>query len=121
MALCLKLLLLTVYFLLLFLLGRLLELIAWYEGGLITYRFLDPMTLSVLKLKSVLENRGISYSSIVEKNELSSLVEVTGKPIYVKLYVGDLRVITCHHLIIYHRFSDYQDLSGNIHVYINVH
>ena len=37
------------------------------------------MTLSVLKLKALLEQRGISYDNVVEKSELTELVEASGK------------------------------------------
>ena len=37
------------------------------------------MTLSVLKLKALLEQRGISYDNVVEKLELTELVEASGK------------------------------------------
>lgn len=36
------------------------------------------MTLSVLKLKALLEQRGISYDNVVEKSELTELVEASG-------------------------------------------
>lgn len=38
------------------------------------------MTLSVLKLKALLEQRGVSYDSMVEKSELTELVDATGEP-----------------------------------------
>ena len=40
------------------------------------------MTLSVLRLKALLEQRGISYDSVVEKSELTELVEASGKVPY---------------------------------------
>lgn len=63
----------------LFILARLLEAVSWYEQGQISRRLLDPMTLSVLKLKALLEQRGVSYDSMVEKSELTELVDATGK------------------------------------------
>jgi E3 ubiquitin-protein ligase RNF103 len=39
---------------------------------------LDPGMLSVSNLKAVLENRGISYSGLVEKRELQALIHASG-------------------------------------------
>lgn len=74
----LKITLLLIYLSVLFLLARLLEAIAWYEHGQLSRSLLDPMTLSVLKLKALLEQRGISYDNVVEKSELTELVEASG-------------------------------------------
>lgn len=74
----LKITLLLIYLSVLFLLARLLEAIAWYEHGQLSRSLLDPMTLSVLKLKALLEQRGISYDNVVEKLELTELVEASG-------------------------------------------
>ena len=71
--------LLLIYLSVLFLLARLLEAISWYEQGQLSRSLLDPMTLSVLKLKALLEQRGISYDNVVEKSELTELVEASGK------------------------------------------
>lgn len=54
------------------------ETVIWYEQGQLSRRLLDPMTLSVMHLKAILEQRGVSYSSMVEKRELTELVEATG-------------------------------------------
>lgn len=78
-SLLLQITLLLIYLLVLFLLARLLECIAWFEHGQLSRGLLDPMTLSVLKLKALLEQRGISYDSVVEKSELTELVEASGK------------------------------------------
>ncbi|XP_069139885.1 E3 ubiquitin-protein ligase RNF103-like [Argopecten irradians] len=74
----LKLVLVIFYALVLFVLARILETVTWVESGNISRRLLDPMTMSVLKLKALLEQRGISYEGAVEKRELSDLVEATG-------------------------------------------
>jgi len=37
------------------------------------------MALSVLRLKALLEQRGVSYDNMVEKNELTELVEASGQ------------------------------------------
>ncbi|KAJ8317391.1 hypothetical protein KUTeg_005295 [Tegillarca granosa] len=74
----LRLLLLLIYFLVLFILARILETVAWGGTSNLSRRLLDPMTMSVLKLKALLEQRGISYEGAVEKQELSELVSSTG-------------------------------------------
>lgn len=74
-----KLLLLTLYLGVLFLLSRLLEAVAWYEGGYLASRLLDPVSLSVKKLKMLLDQRGVSYAGVVEKQELTDLMEASGK------------------------------------------
>nr|KAG5705250.1 hypothetical protein BaRGS_011276 [Batillaria attramentaria] len=74
----LKLCLLLIYITVLFVLARILEAVAWYETGTLSRRLLDPMALSVAKLKALLEQRGVSYDTVVEKSELSQLVEGSG-------------------------------------------
>ncbi|OWF38279.1 E3 ubiquitin-protein ligase RNF103-like [Mizuhopecten yessoensis] len=74
----LKLVLVILYVMVLFVLARILETVTWVESGNISRRLLDPMTMSVLKLKALLEQRGISYEGAVEKRDLSDLVESTG-------------------------------------------
>lgn len=74
-----KLLLLICYFLIVFLVARILDVTAsWLEAGCLATHFFDPFTLSVRKLKAILERRGISYNGVVEKNELVDLVEASG-------------------------------------------
>lgn len=70
--------LLVIYLAILFILTRFMETVIWYEQGQLSRRLLDPMTLSVMHLKAILEQRGVSYSSMVEKRELTELVEATG-------------------------------------------
>lgn len=70
--------LLLIYLAVLFILARLLEAVSWYEQGQISRQLLDPMALSVLKLKALLEQRGVSYDNMVEKTELTELVDATG-------------------------------------------
>lgn len=69
----LKLLFLTVYLLLLFVLARLLEAVVWCEAGV-----LDPVTLSYNKLKTILEARGLAYSGLEQKKDVRELVEKSG-------------------------------------------
>ena len=73
-----KLLLLTLYLAVLFLLSRLLEAVAWYDDGYLASRLLDPVSLSVKKLKMLLDQRGISYAGVVEKRELTDLMDTSG-------------------------------------------
>lgn len=74
----LKLCLLLIYITVLFLLARILETVTWYETGSLSRRLLDPMALSVAKLKALLEQRGVSYDTVVEKSELCQLVDGSG-------------------------------------------
>ena len=73
-----KLLLLTLYLGVLFLLSRFLEAVDWYHGGHLASRLLDPVSLSVKKLKMLLDQRGVSYAGVVEKQELTDLMEASG-------------------------------------------
>ncbi|XP_071089543.1 E3 ubiquitin-protein ligase RNF103-like [Haliotis cracherodii] len=75
----LKLCLLLIYIVVLFILARMLEAISWYETGSLSKRLLDPMTLSVMKLKALLEQRGVGFEGVVlEKSDLTELVEGSG-------------------------------------------
>ncbi|XP_013383163.1 LOW QUALITY PROTEIN: E3 ubiquitin-protein ligase RNF103-like [Lingula anatina] len=75
----LKLLLLMIYILILFVLARILEAVSWYETGYLASKILDPMALSVRKLKLLLDQRGVSYAGVVEKRELKDLVDNMGE------------------------------------------
>lgn len=75
----LKLVLLVAYLFILFLLTRILETLTWIEMGNLSRKLLDPMTMSVMKLKALLDQRGISYEGAIEKQELVDLVESSGK------------------------------------------
>lgn len=74
----LKLILFLAYIVILFILARLIETIAWIELGNLSRRLLDPMTMSVIKLKALLDQRGINYEGAIEKQELAELVESSG-------------------------------------------
>ena len=74
-----KLVLLMLYLAVLFVLSRILEAVAYYEGGYLASRLLDPVSLSVRKLKILLDQRGVSYAGVVEKQELTELVDASGK------------------------------------------
>lgn len=70
--------LLTIYLAVLFVLSRILEAVSYYEGGYLASRFLDPVSLSVRKLKAILDQRGVSYTGVVERYELTDLVQKSG-------------------------------------------
>ena len=71
--------LLLSYFFLIFLIARVFEISsAWLKAGCLASQLLNPFTLSVRKLKSILEQRGVSYSGLIEKKELVELVEACG-------------------------------------------
>ncbi|XP_071491657.1 E3 ubiquitin-protein ligase RNF103-like [Diadema antillarum] len=73
-----KVVFLLMFTLLLFMVARLLELIAWYETGLLMMKLVDPVSLSVKKLKSLLDGRGLSYEGVVDKAELTHLLKASG-------------------------------------------
>ena len=71
--------LLLSYFFLVFLVARIFEISStWLKAGCLATQLLNPFALSVRKLKSILEQRGVSYSGLVEKKELVELVEACG-------------------------------------------
>ena len=70
--------LLCVYLAVLVLLARLLEAVAYLEGGSLANKLLDPVALSVRRLKILLDRRGISYAGVVEKQELTELINASG-------------------------------------------
>lgn len=92
----LKLLLLTLYLALLFLLSRILETVAYYDSGYLASRILDPVSLSVRKLKTLLDQRGMSYTGLVEKKELTELVETSGEVI-IEIYSSLASVASIYH------------------------
>ena len=61
-----------------FYVSRFLETVAYFEGGYFSSRLLDPVSLSVRRLKTLLDQRGVSYAGVVEKKELTDLVEASG-------------------------------------------
>ena len=71
-------LLLLIYLVALFVLSRVLEAVSYYEGGYLASRLLDPVSLSVRKLKTLLDQRGVSYAGVVERQELTQLIETSG-------------------------------------------
>ncbi|XP_069543588.1 E3 ubiquitin-protein ligase RNF103 isoform X1 [Brachyistius frenatus] len=75
----LKLFFLLLYFMVLFMLARIFEAVVWYETGVFATQLVDPVTLSYKKLKTILEGRGLGYSGLAEKKDVSELVEKSGK------------------------------------------
>ncbi|XP_071947203.1 E3 ubiquitin-protein ligase RNF103-like [Antedon mediterranea] len=78
MSMVLKILLLLLYLVLMSAMLRLCELLVWYEAGFVATQLVDPVTLSVNKLKNLLDVRGINYEKVVEKKELSDLIAESG-------------------------------------------
>ncbi len=76
--------LLLLYLALLFLLVRVIETLSWYEAGFLATQIIDPFSLSVRKLKHLLDGRGVSYDGVVEKKELTNLVHTSGEKIQGK-------------------------------------
>lgn len=67
------------YLLLVFLAARIFEISStWLKAGCLASQLLSPFALSVKKLKAILEERGVSYTGLVEKKELAELVEACG-------------------------------------------
>jgi len=63
---------------LLFLLCRIIDLVLSYKDGIAPTQIVHPLLLSVLQLKQLLENRGVSYDGYVEKKDLAQMVEASG-------------------------------------------
>ena len=74
-----KAILVLVYFLVVFLLAKCLDLSSsWLELSCVASPLFNPLALSVRKLKTLLDERGISYVGIVDKSELAQLVKESG-------------------------------------------
>ncbi|XP_034399382.1 E3 ubiquitin-protein ligase RNF103 [Cyclopterus lumpus] len=82
----LKLFFLLLYFIVLFMLARIFEAVVWYETGMFATQLVDPVTLSYKKLKTILECRGLGYSGLAEKKDVSELVEKSGELTHGELY-----------------------------------
>lgn len=82
----LKLFFLLLYFIVLFMLARIFEAVVWYETGVFATQLVDPVTLSYKKLKTILECRGLGYSGLFEKRDVSELVEKSGELTQGELY-----------------------------------
>uniref|UniRef100_A0A667XZY1 Ring finger protein 103 n=1 Tax=Myripristis murdjan TaxID=586833 RepID=A0A667XZY1_9TELE len=55
-------------------LARFFEAVVWYETGVFATQLVDPVTLSYKKLKTILECRGLAYTGLAEKKDVSQLV-----------------------------------------------
>ncbi|KAM4555066.1 E3 ubiquitin-protein ligase RNF103 isoform 1-T1 [Odontesthes bonariensis] len=82
----LKLFFLFMYFIVLFVLARIFEAVIWYETGMFATQLVDPVALSYKKLKTILECRGLGYSGLAEKKDVSKLVEQSGELTQGELY-----------------------------------
>nr|WNN92446.1 E3 ubiquitin-protein ligase RNF103 [Miichthys miiuy] len=82
----LKLFFLLLYFIVLFMLARIFEAVVWYETGMFATQLVDPVTLSYTKLKTILKCRGLGYSGLAEKKDVSELVEKSGELTQGELY-----------------------------------
>ncbi|XP_078117173.1 E3 ubiquitin-protein ligase RNF103 isoform X1 [Sander vitreus] len=82
----LKLFFLLLYFIVLFMLARVFEAVVWCETGMFASQLVDPVTLSYKKLKTILECRGLGYSGLAEKKDVSELVEKSGELTQGELY-----------------------------------
>lgn len=60
-------------------LARIFEAVVWYETGMFATQLVDPVTLSYKKLKTILACRGLGYSGLAEKKDVSELVEKSGR------------------------------------------
>lgn len=67
-------------------LARIFEAVVWYETGTFATQLVDPVTLSYKKLKTILECRGLGYSGLAEKKDVSELVEKSGELTQGELY-----------------------------------
>jgi len=47
-------------------------------GGYLPSRLLNPVSLSVRRLKALLDERGVSYTGVLERHELTELVQQSG-------------------------------------------
>ncbi|XP_026185956.1 E3 ubiquitin-protein ligase RNF103 [Mastacembelus armatus] len=82
----LKLFFLLLYFIVLFMLARIFEAVVWYDTGMFGTQLVDPVTLSYKKLKTILECRGLGYSGLAEKKDVTELVEKSGELTQGELY-----------------------------------
>nr|KAG5695260.1 hypothetical protein BaRGS_008088 [Batillaria attramentaria] len=71
-----KIFLFIIYLAILFAVARLLDVVTWCVTG--SLGPLDPMVLSVVQLKAILEWRGIRSDTAVEKSDLAQFVKQSG-------------------------------------------
>ncbi|NWX96386.1 RN103 ligase, partial [Nothoprocta ornata] len=82
----LKLLLLLLYFAALFALARVLEAAAWGEAGFFATQLVDPLALSVRRLRTILEGRGLGPAAPPARGHARQLVEKSGDLMEGELY-----------------------------------
>uniref|UniRef100_A0A667XKS0 Ring finger protein 103 n=1 Tax=Myripristis murdjan TaxID=586833 RepID=A0A667XKS0_9TELE len=75
---------------LLFMLARFFEAVVWYETGVFATQLVDPVTLSYKKLKTILECRGLAYTGLAEKKDVSQLVSESRYCLLFDSSVGEL-------------------------------
>ena len=74
-----KVILVLIYFLLVFLVAKCLDLSSnWLDLGCVASPLFNPFAVSVRRLKTLLDERGISYVGVVDKAELAQLVKASG-------------------------------------------
>ncbi|XP_059482487.1 E3 ubiquitin-protein ligase RNF103-like isoform X2 [Neocloeon triangulifer] len=81
-------LLLVLYFLVLMLVARIIDLLIWHLQGLAPNQEVDPrLVLGVRQLKALLDTRGVGYAGCVEKHELAELVYNSGQVVHSEIAV----------------------------------
>lgn len=74
-----KAILVLIYFLLVLLVAKVLDISSsWLELSCVASPLFNPFALSVRRLKTLLDERGISYVGVVDKSELAQLVKESG-------------------------------------------
>ncbi|KAL1460999.1 hypothetical protein WDU94_012932 [Cyamophila willieti] len=73
-----KIILLITYFILVFIVSRILDLVLWYHHGYLPNSLVDPIVLNVRQLKQLLDSRGISYTGVLEKQQLVEILNDSG-------------------------------------------
>lgn len=74
-----KVVLVLIYLLLVFVAAKVLDISSsWLELSCVASPLFNPFALSVKKLKSLLDERGVSYAGVVDKRELAQLVKESG-------------------------------------------
>lgn len=73
-----RILILISYFFLVFIVSRLLDLVLWYQHGYLPTDIVDPILLNVRQLKQLLDSRGVSYTGVLEKQQLVQLLNDSG-------------------------------------------
>ncbi|XP_008484944.1 E3 ubiquitin-protein ligase RNF103 [Diaphorina citri] len=83
---------LITYFILVFIVSRILDLVLWYHHGYLPNDLVDPIVLNVRQLKLLLDSRGISYTGVLEKQQLVELLNDSAH--VVKSEVDELSIFS---------------------------